>query len=1012
MHRTKTQQHFLMYTIEHILGALFVVSVAMFVGYGAYAADSTTTTVTDATSLTTAIPGSYILTPPLLSLGSVVSGKVSLSWTAMTSLGAGQGYALYRNDINIAKLTVTTYEDSSGLTPGMSYVYSVKTIDTTGGSSASSNAVVAVMPNTSLTTAGVNTGVDTTPPTPPSLSVTTLTSTSVSLSFTGATDNVGVVGYKLFKNGSLFSSVSVTGNIDMGSVTPGAVMTFYAKAIDAVGNESPQSAQITVTIPLATGATTSATTTGVTQPVSTLLPVSFGVTVAPITDCASSKPMTEVFFVVSDPLGGGFELSSQNGVKQAPLEWGRYPLTNGIYTWKAIVKSGYVVNGESTGTFTLSGVCAVTTTATTTVTPSATPSVTADTFPLKYPESATVLPSVAIDTIRIKEGDIVSGVVTFDVIAKGSTRTVFVLESKTGTKQFIDKQLGVIHKDSGDEWSVLWNTANMVDGDYTLASLIDTSAGTMISKKFLFTVKNAGVATSKSIGVSLAQKPILKMYLNNTVVPSGTLITKGEQIEFRVGATDAKKIGFFAIIPTASSPIEVGQGVVDDLLSGKNQDVWTTTWDTVNANEHTYKVFARVLLLNGTVVESVPLPISVGGVADAGMSTRRTSNETELPLTKEEQKAILLRVVDVASCTTPDECRVFCATANATEACESYARKPFLRPDGNVSLARDIPKESIERVLLDTRKRSDIPELVTTSDDLVQFCANPAHIASCTQMLTKNDLATHETLEEKKQALLAVKEEEVKLLTERTFARSYIDSDDDAISDYDEVNIYHTDPVQTDTDHDGVPDGVEIMNHTNPHGQTARSYGTSTTAKDDIDEGVTFEDPLIAGFEKKEILKVGNVQVSEIGTNSEGTTTVKKLLLSGSALPNSFVTLYIFSTPIVVTVKADSSGAWTYTLDKELPDGAHQVVSAITDEGGHILAKSETLPFVKVAAAVSVGSNALLPTNETLSFFSGTSLYAFIAILIGLIGVAFSIIGFVVRTRTEPDAPLFPPIKK
>ena len=67
---------------------------------------------------------------------------------------------------------------------------------------------------------------------------------------------------------------------------------------------------------------------------------------------------------------------------------------------------------------------------------------------------------------------------------------------------------------------------------------------------------------------------------------------------------------------------------------------------------------------------------------------------------------------------------------------------------------------------------------------------------------------------------------------------------------------------------------------------------------------------------------------------------------------------------------------------------------------------------MKVAAAVSLGSNALLPANETPGFFTGPSLYAFIAILIGLIGVAFSIIGFVVKGRTENDAPLFPPSTK
>ena len=78
-------------------------------------------------------------------------------------------------------------------------------------------------------------------------------------------------------------------------------------------------------------------------------------------------------------------------------------------------------------------------------------------------------------------------------------------------------------------------------------------------------------------------------------------------------------------------------------------------------------------------------------------------------------------------------------------------------------------------------------------------------------------------------------------------------------------------------------------------------------------------------------------------------------------------------------------------------------MTAITDAGGRILAKSEPLPFVKVASAVSVGSDALAPTQQTPGFFSGPSLYAFIAILIGLLGAAFSVIGFVSYRRGRGD---------
>ena len=42
------------------------------------------------------------------------------------------------------------------------------------------------------------------------------------------------------------------------------------------------------------------------------------------------------------------------------------------------------------------------------------------------------------------------------------------------------------------------------------------------------------------------------------------------------------------------------------------------------------------------------------------------------------------------------------------------------------------------------------------------------------------------------------------------------DSDYDLLSDYEEVNVYGTDPHDPDTDCDGVPDGVEVRMGRNP----------------------------------------------------------------------------------------------------------------------------------------------------------------------------------------------------
>lgn len=77
------------------------------------------------------------------------------------------------------------------------------------------------------------------PPTESVLSVSSITSNSLKLSWTEATDNLGVVGYEIFKNNILLASTS--SNVFQYDVTGLAGATnynFYVKAKDAAGNSS------------------------------------------------------------------------------------------------------------------------------------------------------------------------------------------------------------------------------------------------------------------------------------------------------------------------------------------------------------------------------------------------------------------------------------------------------------------------------------------------------------------------------------------------------------------------------------------------------------------------------------------------------------------------------------------------------------------------------------------------------------------------------------------------------
>ena len=158
------------------------------------------------------------------------------------------GYRIFDGATQVGTSATTSFT-ATGLAPSSSHTYTVRAVDAAMNVSAASNAVpVTTDPPV----------VDTTPPTPPTnLIVTATTSTTVSLSWTASTDNVGVTGYRVF-NGSAPAGTSTTTTFIVGSLTPNTSYTFTVRAFDAAGNESqPSNAVNTMTQP---GGTTNAYT--------------------------------------------------------------------------------------------------------------------------------------------------------------------------------------------------------------------------------------------------------------------------------------------------------------------------------------------------------------------------------------------------------------------------------------------------------------------------------------------------------------------------------------------------------------------------------------------------------------------------------------------------------------------------------------------------------------------------------------------------------------------------------
>jgi len=174
--------------------------------------------------------------PTNLTASNITQTTVDLSWTASTDNVGVTGYDVYQGASLLGTVTSTS-ASITGLTASTAYSFSVKAKDAAGNISPASNTVNVITlspPDTQAPTAPTN------------LVASNITTTTVDLSWTASTDNVGVVGYDVYQGVSLLGTVTGTAASVTG-LTASTSYTFSVKAKDAAGNISPASNTVNVT---------------------------------------------------------------------------------------------------------------------------------------------------------------------------------------------------------------------------------------------------------------------------------------------------------------------------------------------------------------------------------------------------------------------------------------------------------------------------------------------------------------------------------------------------------------------------------------------------------------------------------------------------------------------------------------------------------------------------------------------------------------------------------------------
>lgn len=431
-------------------------------------------------------------------------------------------------------------------------------------------------------------------------------------------------------------------------------------------------------------------------------------------------------------------------------------------------------------------------------------------------------------------------------------------------------------------------------------------------------------------------------------------------------------------------------------------DSWVFIFDTRNLPNNEYEFFARTTFKN-EVIKTPSIKRKVLNTNETSLfDNRNTSYDTENQNTSTVNDEFKERIVTNLQTGTVSTTDPTTNTSSEIQPIREFARtteidfKPTVILDEEVSKATDellnnnlvdfqdllrryaVALQSEDEVLISAAKQN----LVNKRESIILSTLNDDGLKGISDNLDEEMIERIESLKTRVETFEQIRRD-------KSNGETSIDSDGDGISDFDEINLYKTDPNNPDTDNDGFNDGIEIIRGFNPN-------------SDESESAIVFESPKESKFlEQEDLLLVESV--IPVVTNNSSDDSVIKAEIRGKSLPNSFVTLYIFSTPTIVTIKTDADGSFVYTFDKELEDGEHEVYVAVTDNTGSIIAQSKPFSFVKQAEAFEpIGSG-----QDTVFATSVDSVNTSYNLAIGLavlsLGIILLMLGIGLRTKSASE---------
>lgn len=543
------------------------------------------------------------------------------------------------------------------------------------------------------------------------------------------------------------------------------------------------------------------------------------------------------------------------------------------------------------------------------------------------------------------------------------------------------------------EWAYEFDTTRIPDGIYNVRTQIVLRDG----RTHIDTLENIEIANTIKQATSTKEVQAPQSQTSTTTASTDALVpeisiqvpTANPQrnaFDVFVNVVDAHFVEMYVLPDGALTPRFLGLALRDGTYT------WKYRVETRNIPNGSYKLYAFVRHAYGDTRSDMK-SLEIKNTVTATTTETQASGVQVLADLSSEVKRIGIEDTSVSKTAIEPEQSVTEAsdeegdeaeTDEQTEAPEEYG-KVLTEHKGTLAPLMETYAQALRKGDMEAQ-RNLVTEFERSRDTLVSDLE--------AQGVTEAEISR---IKEEIQNLTTRERERVErsenLIRERIGEARFDDADNDGISNFDEVHLYATNPYGADTDNDGFTDGAEVGSGYNPTDPSREAL-------------ITYESPKDTGVVRDDILQVESITRV---TEDAGRET-PRAHVSGRALPQSFVTLYVFSTPVIVTVRTDDNGAWSYIFDKELEDGNHEIYIGMTDNAGRIVAKSAPFAFVKTAEAFSPISGTESadpsPVAESPTLLDGRVAFVTVSLAVIGLGLVLILLGIHVRPKTPVLVPV------